>query len=57
MTSREVMMRTIESMHARGITDVGRLLKDAKIIHDAVMRCEDGPSKRGTTLKAPPKDD
>lgn len=51
MTSREVMMRTVEALAQMGVREPARVLKDAAQIHAAIMACDDGedlaPRKTG----------
>lgn len=42
MTSREVMMRTVEALAQMGVREPQRVLKDAAQIHAAIMACDDG---------------
>lgn len=50
MTSREVMMRSVEALSNGGLREASRLIRDAKTLHDAIMECDDGEAeapKRG----------
>ena len=42
MTSREVMLRTVEALVTMGMREPARLMKDARIIHAEIMELPDG---------------
>lgn len=46
MTSREVMMRTVEALSTMGIREPQRILKEAVVIHEAIMQCPDDPERK-----------
>lgn len=63
LSSREVMMRSLEVVGTMGVREPQRLLKDAKALHDAVMECPDEdnaatavPSDGRRTRRGPSED-
>lgn len=56
ITPREIMVRCIESISSSGVREPQRLLKDARILYEAVMALpgEEAPkAKPGRRTKAP----